>query len=76
MFSIGHLNKHILHTYSLHNNFTLQGIFWAQELNLGFLHCRQTLYRLSHQGSPGGSEPSAKTEVFKNIRFSLKEIEP
>lgn len=24
----------------------------------------------------GGSEPGAKTEVFKNIRFSFKEIEP
>ena len=25
---------------------------WTQGLNLGFLHCRQILYRLSHQGSP------------------------
>ena len=24
----------------------------SRELNLGFLHCRQTLYPLSHQGSP------------------------
>ena len=30
----------------------LQGIFLTQGLNLGFLHCRQILYRLSHQGSP------------------------
>ena len=30
----------------------LQGIFPTQELNLGLLHCRQTLYRRSHQGSP------------------------
>ena len=33
--------------------FLLQGIFPTQELNPGFLHCRQTLYPLSHQGSPG-----------------------
>ena len=30
----------------------LQGIFPTQGLNLGFLHCRQILYLLSHQGSP------------------------
>ena len=29
----------------------LQWIFLAQELNLGLLHCRQILYRLSQQGS-------------------------
>ena len=33
-------------------HFLLQGIFPTQESNLGLLHCRQTLYRLSHQGSP------------------------
>ena len=32
----------------------LQGIFPTQGLNRGFLHCRQILYHLSHQGSPGG----------------------
>ena len=32
--------------------FLLQGIFPTQGSNLGLLHCRQTLYRLSHQGSP------------------------
>ena len=31
--------------------FFLQGIFLTQGLNLGLSHCRQTLYRLSHQGS-------------------------
>ena len=31
-------------------HFPLQGIFPTQGLNLGLLHCRQTLYRLSHQG--------------------------
>ena len=30
--------------------FLLQGIFRTQVLNPGLLHCRQTLYRLSHQG--------------------------
>ena len=30
----------------------LQGIFLTQESNLGLLHCGQTLYHLSHQGSP------------------------
>ena len=29
-----------------------QGIFPTQGLNLGLLHCRQTLYCLSHQGNP------------------------
>ena len=32
--------------------FPLQGIFLTQGLNSGFLHCRQILYRLSHQGNP------------------------
>ena len=31
-----------------------QGIFLTQGLNLSLLHCRQILYRLSHQGSLGG----------------------
>ena len=30
----------------------LQGIFPTKGLNLHLLHCRQTLYCLSHQGSP------------------------
>ena len=30
----------------------LQGIFPTQGRNLGLLHCRQILYRLSYQGSP------------------------
>ena len=33
-------------------HFLLQGIFLTRELNPGLLHCRQTLYWLSHQGSP------------------------
>jgi len=31
----------------------LQGIFPTQRLNPGLLYCRQILYCLSHQGSPG-----------------------
>ena len=33
-------------------HFLLQGIFPAQELNLGLLHCRQILYQLIQKGSP------------------------
>ena len=33
-------------------HFPLQGIFPTQESNPGLPHCRQTLYCLSHQGSP------------------------
>ena len=36
-----------VHCYPL-----LQGIFPTQGLNLGFQHCRQILYHLSHQRSP------------------------
>ena len=30
-------------------HFLFQGVFLTQELNLGLLHCRQTLYQLSHR---------------------------
>ena len=33
-------------------HFLLQGIFPTQESNQGLPQCRQTLYHLSHQGSP------------------------
>ena len=33
-------------------HFLLQRIFLTQGSNPGLLHCRQTLYRLSHRGSP------------------------
>ena len=32
-------------------HFLLQGLFRTQRSNPGLLHCRQMLYRLSHQGS-------------------------
>ena len=38
----------------------LQGIFLAQELNWGLLHCRRILYQLSYQGSPNLSLTSPK----------------
>ena len=33
-------------------HFLCQEIFLTQELNPALLHCRQMVYRLSHQGSP------------------------
>ena len=41
--------------------FLLQGIFPTQGLNPGLPHCRQTLYRLSHQGSPPHISKSTKS---------------
>ena len=35
-----------------------QGIFPTQGSNPGLLHCRQTLYHLSHQGTPYNLEVS------------------
>ena len=40
-------------------HFLLQGIFPTQGSNLRLLHCRQPLYRLSHQGSPMGGTISS-----------------
>jgi len=41
-------------------HFLLQGIFPTQGSNPGLPHCRQTLYRLSHQGNPGNKEEEKK----------------
>ena len=50
------------------SHFLLQGIFPTQGSNLGLLHCRQILYRLSHQGSPKTKpEPPENHTVFKWI---------
>ena len=38
--------------------FPSPGIFPTQGLNLGFPHCGQTLYHLSHQGSPDAKTPT------------------
>ena len=41
----------------------LQGIFSTQGSNLGLLHCRQILYCLSHQRSPGVKNVSQAWQV-------------
>ena len=43
-------------------HFLLQGIFPTQGLNRGLPHCRQTLYPLSHEGSPSWFKVYHKTE--------------
>ena len=43
-------------------HFLLQEIFPTQGLNPAFPHCRQTLYHLSHQGSPSPS-------VFSHVQL-------
>ena len=49
-------------------HFLLQGIFPTQGSNPGLLHCRQILYRLSHQGSPPspsrGMQPTPRPQVL------------
>ena len=48
-------------------HFLLQGVFPTQGLNPGLLHCRQTLYHLSHQGSSqlyGGVNSNLLQEVL------------
>ena len=63
----------------------LQKIFPTQELNQGFLHCRQILYQLSYQGSPyaeyiiqnaGLDESQAGIKIarrnFNNLRYADK----
>ena len=42
-------------------HFLLQGIFPTQGLNPGLPHCRQTLYRLSYQGSPNTRKAISKS---------------
>ena len=49
----------------------LQGIFPIQGSNPGLLHCRQILYQLTHQGSPGilewvASPPSSRSSPLRN----------
>ena len=41
-------------------HFLLQRVFLTQISNLGFAHCRQILYHLSHQGSPLAPQPGIK----------------
>ena len=56
-------------------HFLLQGIFPTQGSSPGLPHCRQTLYRLNHQGSPRGKEldliTSYQVEVSPAFPLSL-----
>ena len=45
----------------------LQGVFPTWGLNPGLLHCRQTLYSLSHQGSPWTTLHHSKGHTFREI---------
>ena len=56
-------------------HFLLQRIFRTQGSNSGLPHCRQTLYRLSHQGSPENYKTLIKeikddTSRWRNIQCS------
>ena len=46
-------------------HFLLQRIFLTQVSNPGLLHCRQTLYRLSHQESPITCHKSNSTNTIQ-----------
>ena len=52
-----------------------QGIFLTQRLNLGFLHCRQILYHLSHQGRPPKYAPLSmelsRQEYWNGLYYSF-----
>ena len=60
--------------------FLLQVIFTTQGLNLGLPHCRQILYRLSHQGSPlaGWYKPpiAAAAAAAKSLQSCLTLCDP
>ena len=59
-------------------HFLLQGIFLTQGSNTGLLHCRQTLYPLSYQGSPqakwGGIQMARSLGRSAPPRFCLLKI--
>ena len=48
-------------------HFLLQGIFPTQGSKPGLLHCRQTLYRLSHQGSPINAWDAPKSQECHSL---------
>ena len=54
----------------VHCHFLLQGIFLAQGLNPGLLHCRQTLYRLSYQGSPNKMQKGVSNALLLNTWYA------
>ena len=51
-------------------HFLLHGTFPTQGLNPSFPHCRQTLYRLSHQGKP---DKSISNNDIKGHKQEFKE---
>ena len=53
----------------------LQGIFWTQGSNQGFLHCRQIIYHLNHQGIPYNSISSVQFS-HSVVSDSLQPHEP
>ena len=57
-------------------HFLLQGIFPTHGLNSGLLHCRETLYPLSHQASPTccAAQPKKKNFFFKAQQRVLNEL--
>ena len=48
-------------------HFLLQRIFPTQGSNLGLPHCKQTLYRLSHQGSRPGNEHACNAGEVRDV---------
>ena len=54
-------------------NFLLQGVFLTLGLNLGFLHFRQILYGLSHQGSPSWTQTTFQLayNIFTHLMQEL-----
>ena len=57
-------------------HFLLQGIFPTQELNPGLLHCKKTLYHLSHQESrqDSGNSKSQGQQEPANSSIFIKQL--
>ena len=50
-------------------HFLLQGIFLTQGSNPALVHCRQTFYPLSHQGSPTITQHTLKARKTSFVNF-------
>ena len=55
-------------------HFLLQWIFPIYGSNLGLLHCRQILYRLSYQGSPLNSDAPTQMLLLPPIRCNCSSM--
>src|SRR5574337_1107739 len=55
-------------------HFLLQGNFLTQGSNLGLPHCRQTLYHLSHKGSPRKHKHIVKLNIQKTKMIAFGNI--